>query len=43
MKTVALWIIAACYLSTTIGVYEDEVSGTNVYFGNLGWHFGGDK
>jgi len=40
MKTLALWIIAMCYLANTINVYQDEEQGgTNVYFGSFGWHF----
>ena len=39
MKTLALCIIAACYLVNTIAVYQAEDSGTNVFVGNFGYHF----
>ena len=39
MKTLAIWTIAACYLANTIAVYESDNGGTNVFFGNFGYHF----
>lgn len=39
MKTVALWIIAVCYLANTISVYDYEDGSTDIYFGSFGWHF----
>ena len=38
-RTLALYIIAACYLANTIQVYDAESGGINVYFGSFGWHF----
>jgi hypothetical protein len=39
MKTLSIAIIAICYLANTIAVYESDNGGTNVYFGNFGYHF----
>lgn len=43
MKTLALYIIAACALAHTVAVYESEDGGTNVYIGNFGYHFANDN
>ena len=37
-RTLALYIIALCYLANTIQVYSAESGGFNVYFGNFGYH-----
>ena len=42
MKTLFLATIAACYLANTIAVYDADGGGTNVYFGNFGYHFAVD-
>jgi hypothetical protein len=36
---IALWIIAACHLATTLDVYTTEEGGLNVFIGNFGYHF----
>lgn len=38
MKTLALTIIAVCYMANTFAVYQADDGGTNVYFGNFGYH-----
>jgi hypothetical protein len=38
MKSLSLAIIAICYLANT-AYYESDNGGTNVYFGNFGYHF----
>ena len=38
MKTLALYIIALCYLANTVQIYDAEYGGYNVYFGNFGYH-----
>ena len=43
IKTVSLAIIAACYLANTVVVYQADGGGTNVYFGNLGYHIAGES
>ena len=40
MKTLALWIIAICYLGNTLAVYgPDENGGGSIFFGNFGYQF----
>ena len=36
---IALWIIAACHLATTLDVYTTEDNGLTVFIGNFGYHF----
>ena len=44
MKTVALCVIAICYLANTVSFYQaDDGGGRNVYFGNFGWYFEGEE
>lgn len=39
-KTVALWVIAACYLGQTLAVYgPDEYGNGSIFFGNFGYAF----
>lgn len=38
MKTLAIWIIAICYLANTFQIYESDNGGTNIFFGNFGYH-----
>jgi hypothetical protein len=38
MKTLSIAIIAICYLANT-AYYESDNSGTNIFFGNFGYHF----
>jgi len=43
MKTLALWIIALCYLAQTVAVYgPDENGGGSIFFGNFGYQFEGE-
>ena len=43
LRTLALYIIAACYLANTIQVYDAEGGGINVYFGSFGYHWESDQ
>jgi len=39
-KTLALWIIAICYLANTLAVYgPDEYGNGSIFFGNFGYAF----
>jgi hypothetical protein len=40
-KTLALWVIAVCYLAQTFSYYNDESGGLVLSFGNLGYYFEG--
>lgn len=42
MIRVCLFIITMCYLANTVAVYHADGGGVNIYFGNFGYHFGGD-
>lgn len=41
-KTLALWLIAICYLAQTAGYYGDEEGGLVLTFGNFGYYFEGE-
>mgnify|MGYP003625084118 FL=1 len=41
MKTLFLAIIATCYIANTVAIYEADNGGTNVFFGNFGYHIEG--
>lgn len=43
MRTLALIVIAICYLANTFQVYEADNGGTNIFFGNFGYHIEGDS
>jgi len=44
MKTLALWIIAICYLAQTVAVYgPDQDGGGSIFFGNFGYYFEGES
>jgi len=39
-KTLALWIIAICYLGNTLAVYGPDENGSgSIFFGNFGYAF----
>ena len=38
MKTLALYIIAACLFAQTFGIYKADTGGIDIWFGNLGYH-----
>lgn len=38
MKTVAIWIIAACMFAQTFSIYRADGGGINVFFGSFGYH-----
>ena len=38
MKTLFLAIIAICYIANTVAIYESDNGGTNIFFGNFGYH-----
>lgn len=40
-RTLAIWLIAICYLAQTAGYYSDESNGLAVTFGNFGYYFEG--
>lgn len=40
-RTLALWLIAVCYLAQTAGFYGDEEGGLALTFGNFGYYFEG--
>jgi hypothetical protein len=41
MKTLAIWIIAACMVAQTFAIHDAENGGTNIFFGNFGYHIEG--
>jgi hypothetical protein len=41
MRTISLTVIAICYMANTCAVYRAEDGGTNVFFGNFGYHIEG--
>ena len=41
-KTLALWLIAICYLAQTAGYYETEEGGLAITFGSFGYYFEGE-
>lgn len=41
-RTLALWVIAVCYMAQTFGYYSDESNGLVLTFGNYGYYFEGD-
>lgn len=38
MRTLALWLIALTLIAQNLAIYESEDGGTNIYFGQLGYH-----
>jgi hypothetical protein len=42
MRTLALWLIAACALAHTVAIYETEKGGTAIWVGNFGYAFEDD-
>lgn len=42
LAALALVIIALCQIANTVAVYESDDGGTNVFFGNVGYHFEGE-
>lgn len=41
-RTLAIWLIAICYLAQTVAYYgQDEDGGASIFFGNFGYHFEG--
>ena len=42
IKTVALAIIATCYMANTVAIYSAEGGGTNLCAGNFCYHIEGE-
>jgi len=39
-KTLAIWVIAICYLFQTVAIYgPDEYGNGSIFFGNFGYAF----
>jgi hypothetical protein len=38
MKTLAIWVIAACMVAETFSVYYPDSGGVNIFFGSFGYH-----
>jgi hypothetical protein len=39
-RTIAIWVIALCYLGQTVAVYgPDQDGGGSIFFGNFGYQF----
>jgi hypothetical protein len=36
---IALWLIAACHMATTLDVYRTDEGGLAVFVGNFGYYF----
>ena len=41
MRTLSLTVIAICYMANTFAVYRADDGGTNIFFGNFGYHIEG--
>lgn len=38
MRTLALWVIAVCYVANTVEVYYVDDVGFSFFFGNFGYY-----
>lgn len=38
LKYAPMWLISFCYLANTFSVYDADYGGTNIFFGNFGYH-----